>query len=145
MISRCEPSSSDSNDAKRKAKVPIILITPPPAAAKAWDHYCTVTSPRPLSPRSNENSKQYGKRILMIGKELDCSVVNTYDLLGGDDGEEYYGKYLTDGLHLTEEGNRIVYDGMMDVLKRNYDHLLPIEDGATIGVPLEEKLWSELC
>lgn len=72
-------------------------------------------------------------------------MVNTYDLLGGDDGEEYYGKYLTDGLHLTEEGNRIVYDGMMDVLKRNYDHLLPIEDGATIGVPLEEKLWSELC
>jgi len=142
IISHCEPSASN---AEEESKVPIILITPPPAAAKAWDHYCTVTSPRPLSPRSNENSKQYGKRVLAIGKELDCPVVNTYDLLGGDDGEGSYGKYLIDGLHLTEEGNRIVYDGMMDVLKRDYSHLLPMEDGETIGVPLEEKLWSELC
>jgi len=129
-----------------ESKVPVILITPPPVASKAWDHYCTVTSPRPLSPRSNENSKEYGKRLLAIGQDLGCPVVNTFDLLGGDQGEDSYGKYLTDGLHLNEEGNRVLYGGIMDVIKRNYNYLLPMGDGETnIGVPLEEKLWSELC
>jgi len=107
-----------------------------------------VIAPRPLSPRSNENAKLYGARVLQLAKELDCAVVDTFNILGGnhEEGEKFYGKYLTDGLHLNEEGNRLVYRGIMDALKSksDYAHLLPsTEDGGT--VPLEEKLWSELC
>lgn len=121
------------------------MITPPPVAAKAWDHYCTVIAPRPLSPRSNENAKKYGERVINIAKEMDCAVVNAYDLLGGDEGEEKFGKYMTDGLHLNEEGNTILYQGLVEVIGKKYPHLLPKQDGMKEGVPLEEKLWSELC
>ena len=144
-----------------QVQVPIILFTPPPVSSKAWDHYCTVTSPRPLSPRSNDKSREYGMKVKEIGKEMNCAVVDTFSLLGGyidDDhniSEEHYNQYLTDGLHLNGEGNRIVFDGLMDVLKNHHPDLLPMEDEdededgggkyGTNGIPLEEKLWSELC
>jgi hypothetical protein len=48
-------------------------------------------------------------------------------------------------LHLTEEGNRIVFDGIMDAIRSDLEHLLPLEEDGGVGVPLEEKLWSELC
>lgn len=145
------------NSSSSQVQVPIILFTPPPVSSKAWDHYCTVTSPRPLSPRSNDKSREYGMKVKEIGKEMNCAVVDTFSLLGGyidDDhniSEEHYNQYLTDGLHLNGEGNRIVFDGLMDVLKKHHPDLLPMEDEdgggkyGTNGIPLEEKLWSELC
>jgi len=125
---------------------PIILFTPPPVAPKAWDHFCTITSPRPLSPRSNANCKLYASALKEIGKEMDCPVVDTYQLLGGDEGEEFYGRYLVDGIHLTGEGNSLVYDGLMEVI-RDYRGILPLVEGEedSGGVPLDQKLWSEMC
>ena len=143
MDSRAESSSKQSEVGK--TEVPIILLTPPPADAEAWDHYCSVVSPRPLSPRSNLNAKKYGERVKTIGSEMDCVVVDTHKLLGGDKDRSFYGQYLTDGLHLTEEGNRIVFDGIMDAIRSDLEHLLPLEEEGGVGVPLEEKLWSELC
>jgi lysophospholipase L1-like esterase len=142
MDSQTESSSKESHGLE--AEVPIILFTPPPVDSEAWDHYCSVISPRPLSPRSNSNSKKYGERVTAIGHELNCLVVDTHKLLGGDKDKSYYGQYLTDGLHLTEEGNRKLFDGIMDAIRIEHKHLLPIEDG-DVGVPMEEKLWSELC
>lgn len=128
---------------------PIILFTPPPVAPKAWDHFCTITSPRPLSPRSNTCCKLYGSALKEIGKEMDCPVVDTYQLLGGDEGEEFYGRYLVDGIHLTGEGNSLVYDGLMDVIRRELGDkgVLPLLEGeeGSVGVPLDQKLWSEMC
>ena len=69
-----------SNNNSTPMAPPIILFTPTPVSPKAWDHYCTVTSPRPLSPRSNERSKEYGLRVKKIGKEMDCTVVDTFSL-----------------------------------------------------------------
>ena len=119
-------------------------MTPPPVDSKAWDHYCTIVSPRPLSSRSNYNSKKYGERVTLIGEEMGCSVLDTYKLLGGDKGEDFYGKFLSDGLHLNEKGNRIVYRGIMEIIQSDFQHLLPVEQGNE-GIPLEEKLWSDLC
>mmetsp|Transcript_5141 Transcript_5141/g.7604 ORF Transcript_5141/g.7604 Transcript_5141/m.7604 type:complete len:306 (+) Transcript_5141:34-951(+) len=148
-------SNSTSNQQQQQDQPPIILFTPPPVSAKAWDHYCTVTSPRPLSPRSNDNCREYGKVVQQIAKDMDCAVVDTFSLLGGDqddvdvDDEEYYAKYFVDGLHLNNEGNAIVYRGLMETLKEHHHELLPMVDGdgryGSSGVPLEEKLWSELC
>lgn len=128
-------------------QTPIIMFTPPPVSPKAWDHFCTVTSPRPLSPRSNAQCKLYGTKLKEIGREMDCSIVDTYQLLGGDKGEEYYKRYLVDGIHLNGEGNRIVYDGLMEVIKEELGDrgILPLEEGADSGVPLDQKLWSEMC
>lgn len=143
--------AEDNQEHSKKVKrenLPIVLLTPPPVSSTAWDHYCTVVSPRPLSPRSNENAKQYGARVLQVAKEMDCAVVNTFQILGGDKGEKHFEQYMTDGLHLNGEGNRLVYEGIMDAIKSNYEYLLPSDgyDGGTGGtISLEEKLWSELC
>jgi lysophospholipase L1-like esterase len=131
-------------------KTPIILFTPTPVSSKAWDYYCTVSSPRPLSPRSNERSQEYGLKIKEIGKDMGCAVVDAFSLLGGNECEEQYKQYLTDGLHLNGEGNKIIFNGLMDVLRENHKHILPMEydnsksDGS-FGIPFEEKMWSELC
>jgi len=127
-------------------QTPIILFTPPPVSPKAWDHFCTVTSPRPLSPRSNAQCKLYGTKLKEIGREMDCSVVDTYQLLGGSD-EEVYKRHLVDGIHLNGEGNRLVYDGLMEVIKMKLGDrgVLPLEEGGDSGVPLDQKLWSEMC
>lgn len=131
-------------DANGKDQVPIILFTPPPVSSKAWDHYCTVTSPRPLSPRSNEKSKEYGMKVKAIGEEMGCAVVDTFTLLGGDNAEEEYSKFLSDGLHLNGEGNKIVFQGLVDSIREKHSLLLPSDDNGN-GVQLEEKLWSDLC
>jgi lysophospholipase L1-like esterase len=149
IIRTIRKNTAPCNAYEIKNQVPIILFTPPPAASKAWDHYCTVTSPRPLSPRSNEKVREYGMKVKEIGKEMDCAVVDSFSLLGGDHNEEHYSQYLTDGLHLNGQGNTILFNGLVDVLKKHHKNLLPMEDGdgrnGSSGIPLEEKLWSELC
>lgn len=138
---------AQTKDANANDQVPIILFTPPPVSSKAWDHYCTVTSPRPLSPRSNQRSKEYGLKVQAIGAEMGCAVVDTFTILGGDGEEEHYSQYLTDGLHLNGEGNKIVFQGLVDKLRQSHPSLLPSESNEENceGVPLEEKLWNELC
>ena len=125
--------------------VPIILFTPPPVSSKAWDHFCTVTSPRPLSPRSNKSAREYGMKVKKIGEEMDCTVVDTFSILGGDRSEDYYSQFLTDGLHLNGQGNTIVFNELMNAIKIHHNRLLPMIDGSENGVQLEEKVWSELC
>jgi len=130
-------------------EMPIILITPPPVSPKAWDYFCTVTSPRPLSPRSNDQCKIYGSKLIEIGKEMNCPVLDTFQILGGDKGEDHYSKYLVDGIHLDGDGNMLIYNALMDLIQKDLKHVTPMMDGdgryGDEGVPLEEKLWSELC
>mmetsp|Transcript_18803 Transcript_18803/g.23074 ORF Transcript_18803/g.23074 Transcript_18803/m.23074 type:complete len:263 (+) Transcript_18803:98-886(+) len=141
IISTIKRKTYDVTNEQKHNHVPIFLFTPPPVASKAWDHYCTVIAPRPLSPRSNENAKEYGTKVKQIGNELNCSVVDTFSLLGGQRGEDYYSQFLSDGLHLNGQGNSIVFDGLINVIKENHPELLPNDN----SVPLEGKLWSELC
>lgn len=64
-------------------------------------------------------------------------------------GEEHYGRYLVDGIHLTGEGNSLVYDGLMEVIREELGDrgVLPLVEGeeGDGGVPLDQKLWSEMC
>jgi lysophospholipase L1-like esterase len=90
---------------------PILLITPPPIDEKKWDYYC-IENYNELSPRSNHSSKAYGDRVKSVAKDLGCLVVDAFALLGGDhvEQEAYYGQNLEDGLHLSDLGNKLLYD-----------------------------------
>jgi lysophospholipase L1-like esterase len=124
--------------------VPILLMTPPPFDAKTWMAFREVDTPG----RDNAVSQAYGDKVKEVAANLAlCSVVDTWALLEGS--SENRSQYLSDGLHLNEVGNRAVHKGIVDVLSKDYPAVLPMLDGdgrnGTRGVPLEEKLWRELC
>lgn len=131
---------------------PVILFTPPPVDADAW--YAAGGEPKPedgerVYDRTNDNARRYGDLVKEVGREMNCPVLDLFDLLGGNGPAGEYAKHLRDGLHLSESGNVLAYEGLMDLIRRELPHLLPMTDGegryGKSGVALEEKLWGELC
>eukprot|EP00797_Seminavis_robusta_P017560 Sro261_g101890.1 Isoamyl acetate-hydrolyzing esterase 1 homolog (247) ;mRNA; r:77191-78046 len=123
-------------------KFPIILMTPPPFDPAAWRKCRDLEE----DGRANNVAKSYGEKVLELGKSLGCSVLNVWNLLEGATSPEVYGRYLSDGLHLNEEGNRKVHEGLMELIGKDHPSLAPLEAGATgEGLAVEEKLWRELC
>ena len=127
---------------RRKAQqpeLPIILVTPPPLDGKAWANF------KGMDNRSNERHKLYGDLVKEVATQQQCGVLDVWTLLEGDQPVDVYGKYLTDGLHLNEMGNRKLYKGLHELLKTEYPDLVPQQEGSDKGIPLEGKLWDELC
>jgi lysophospholipase L1-like esterase len=123
---------------------PIILFTPPPVHEEMWAAFKEAET----SDRTNARAREYGDKVKQVGAELDCHVVDTWEVLSGGMDKNEFSKYLSDGLHLNESGNRLVYQAFMELLQEKYPQLAPMEDGegkwGEAGIPLEEKLWQEL-
>jgi lysophospholipase L1-like esterase len=125
---------SFSSARTNKPDLTIILMTPPPFDAPAWDE----NKPLPESgSRSNDAAREYGERVKLVGKNHNCHVLDVFELLGGNGND--YGQYLSDGLHLNGSGNTKLYEGLMELIQRELPHLAPEE------IPMEEKLWTDLC
>jgi len=129
--------------------LPILLITPPPVASKKWETFCIQTG-RPVSLRCDQRGKEYSQVVQKISQKYKCPVLDSFTLFGGDtDDESIYQHYLYDGLHLNREGNLILYQALMDLIQKSLPNLAPMIDGegiyGTTGIPLQEKLWKELC
>ena len=141
-----DDSDGDGDGSSDGASPPIILITPPPVYQPWWEDFCK-TYGRDKSDRTNDASRQYGLAMKSIGDELKCATLDTWKLLGGD--VPGFEKHLTDGLHLSEEGNKAIYEGLMALVEDKIPHLAPMTEGegrcGEVGVPLCEKLWTELC
>jgi lysophospholipase L1-like esterase len=132
---RCQNGNSSSS-------FPIILFTPPPVDEDLWASFREIEK----SDRTNQVARQYGDKVKQVAAEFGCHVVDTWEVLSGSTNDR--GKYLSDGLHLNDSGNRLVYQAFMELLQEKYPHLSPMEDGegkwGTTGIPVEEKLWQEL-
>ncbi|GKZ00655.1 hypothetical protein MPSEU_001017700 [Mayamaea pseudoterrestris] len=124
---------------------PIIIMTPPPVDEAAWAAWQNDA----VCDRNNQVAFEYGAQAKIVADELGCSVVDTWDLLDGSLEER--SKYLGDGIHLNEDGNRLVFGGIMDLVKERHPDLAPMEDdsdddtGCLRGIASEEKTWRELC
>jgi lysophospholipase L1-like esterase len=124
---------------------PIILMTPPPVDEDAWAAWREID----VSDRRNDVVRAYGEKMKEVARELSCPVVDTWELLQGSTENRH--QYLSDGLHLSEKGNRAVYEGLMTLLKSQFADLAPMEDDdgegkyGKSGLPMKEKLWKELC
>jgi len=127
----------------------IILLTPPPFDAQAWMNFRQISEPG----RSNQVAKLYGDEVKKVAnkfKNVNCIVVDTWNLLDGDKDNAKNNKHLSDGLHLNDSGNRLVYEGIVAALKEHSPRLLPTNDdgqdekSGVAGVPLEEELWDKL-
>jgi len=136
-------------DKRKRSPLPIILITPPPVAPKKWEAFCIQTG-RPVSLRCNNRVKEYSHVVQKTAQKFNCPVLDSFNLFGGDtDDESIYQDYLSDGLHLNGHANLILYRALMDLIQNYLPQRAPMVDGegryGTNGVPLEEKLWKELC
>ena len=101
-----EQSSSDID-------FPIIIMTPPPIDQDAWKKYLNLFD---HNDRRNDLAREYGMEAKRVAKLLNCPVLDTWELLGGDNLTRF-GQHLCDGLHLGESGNELVFDGLMKLLK----------------------------
>ncbi|XP_031372538.1 GDSL esterase/lipase At5g62930-like [Punica granatum] len=79
----------------------IALITPPP-----------VDEERNYA-RTNEATGTYAKGCIEVAKELGLFSVDLWSKMQETEG--WQKKYLRDGLHLTPEGNRVVYKEVISV------------------------------
>jgi len=135
-----ESCSSKNNQQLSSSLSPIILMTPPPLHDEAWANF------KGLANRSNERHFLYGKIVKEVAQKHDqCSILDVWSLLDGSTSPSIYGKYLTDGLHLNDLGNRAIYSGLLELLQKDYPGVLPRQNEADqTGVPLQGKLWDEL-
>jgi lysophospholipase L1-like esterase len=127
-------------------RVPIILLSGTPVDEDAWHDHCAEVFDEPGMNRDNAVARSYGECVKQVGSDLDCDVVDVFDLMGGNGND--YAKHLSDGLHLSSSGNTIIFEGIMSLVQNKYPHLAPMEgDGKNenSGIPMEEKLWTDLC
>jgi len=143
----------DSLEPQHQEQFPVILLTPPPVDVEIWYRLRPSRQGVEWNDRANANAKSYGEEVKRVGKETRCSVLDVFELLGGDNTDPEVGcrRHLRDGLHLSESGNLRVYEGLMGLLEREHPHLLPMMDKGlggkcgkkTAGVPLDGKPWRE--
>lgn len=125
--------------------LPVVLISPPPIDEEAWK----MTQKQDESDRSNDAARQYGIAAREVAISWDSSntcFVDSWEALEGSDIAR--SKYLCDGLHLNEPGNEKLHEALVQAIQETFPQLSPMTDGngryGSIGIPLEEKLWTEL-
>jgi lysophospholipase L1-like esterase len=121
-------------------------MTPPPVDSETWKKELGLYD---YYDRTNDIARQYGEAAKQVAKQMNCPYLDVWKLLGGNDPVDKYGIYLSDGLHLSDSGNRLVFEGLMTLIEKDYPHLAPSKfvDGeyAKEGVQVEEAIWSDLC
>lgn len=123
------------------SQVPIFLLTPPPVDEPTW----AKVLDREASDRHNRVAREYGERAKKVGEELGCHVVDVFDLLGGTTDD--YAKHLSDGLHLSDSGNKLLGEALLSLICKNYPQLAPLEHEDRekgVGMLEEEAHFSEL-
>ncbi|KAH7352845.1 hypothetical protein KP509_19G066500 [Ceratopteris richardii] len=96
----------------------IILITPPPVSEehlqiRAWENYGVPLSEPPS--RRNETTEMYAKACIEASKEANVAIIDLWSSMQEQPG--WQTKYLSDGLHLTPDGNSFVFEKLLEVLK----------------------------
>ncbi|KAG6754937.1 hypothetical protein POTOM_040742 [Populus tomentosa] len=132
-----------SLDEKRWPEIVILLITPPPIDEDARLRYASNTlalyifnkvyrnlvkeialkfcrhpyieNPSGLPERTNEAAGAYAQACKSVAKECGCPVVDLWIKM--QECPDWKQAYLSDGLHLTQAGNRIVFEEVVKELK----------------------------
>lgn len=94
----------------------IVLITPPPIDEEGRMEYARATygeKAMTLLERTNEVAGVYAKGCVELAEELGLRSVNLWSKMQETDG--WQKKYLSDGLHLTPEGNGVVFQEVVRV------------------------------
>lgn len=101
----------------------ILFITPPP-----------VDDTRQGPDRLNARAREYADAMLAVGQEEKIPVFDLWKACQGDK-PEVAATHLIDGLHLNALGNRVAYDGIIQLITAHYPDLLPGRESMPKQVP----------
>ncbi|KAL6639329.1 hypothetical protein ACP70R_023059 [Stipagrostis hirtigluma subsp. patula] len=98
----------------------ILLITPPPVDEEGRERYARSLygeNARKLPERTNEMAGIYADQCIELAREMHIPVIDIWSKMQETEG---WGKlYLSDGLHLTPEGNAVVYREVVQTLRNS--------------------------
>ncbi|KAK3035337.1 hypothetical protein RJ639_034045 [Escallonia herrerae] len=97
----------------------LVLITPPPVDEVGRKEYARSLygdKAMEMPERTNQVTGVYAKQCIELAKELDLPSIDLWSKMQETEG--WQKKFLSDGLHLTAEGNAVVY---REVLKNFND------------------------
>nr|XP_010940177.1 GDSL esterase/lipase At5g62930 isoform X1 [Elaeis guineensis] len=100
----------------------VVLITPPPVDEDGRKEYARSVygeKAATLPERTNEMTGVYASQCVHLAEELHIPCINLWSQMQETPG--WQKKFLSDGLHLTAEGNNVVYKGVLQVF--NNAHL----------------------
>ncbi|GJE98141.1 SGNH hydrolase [Phanerochaete sordida] len=105
----------------------IIVLTPPPINTAGWAEFLRVygNPPRDTTDRVFDGPKTYALAAKDVAQQEGVVVVDTWTLLweAAGEKEENLMKFLCDGLHLSSEGYKLVYDALIETILRHYPEI----------------------
>ncbi|KAJ0048910.1 hypothetical protein Pint_15456 [Pistacia integerrima] len=96
----------------------VVLITPPPideAGRKEYAHSIYGEKAMKEPERTNEVAGVYARQCVELAKDLGIPAIDLWSKMQETEG--WQKKFLSDGLHLTPEGNAVVHQEVVRVLK----------------------------
>ncbi|XP_028774914.1 GDSL esterase/lipase At5g45920 isoform X1 [Neltuma alba] len=112
----------------------VLLITPPPIDEDARLRYPYVENKQGLPERTNEAAGQYARACTAIAGECGVPVIDLWTKM--QHFPEWKKEYLSDGLHLTQSGNQVVFE---EVIRKLRDEGLSVE-----ALPVDLPLISDI-
>ncbi|CAL1405216.1 unnamed protein product [Linum trigynum] len=128
----------------------VVLITPPPVdepgrKAYAMSVYGEKAMEHP--ERTNDMAGVYAQHCVDLAKELGVRSINLWSKMQETDGWQQ--KYLSDGLHLTPEGNAVVFEEVVKVFSEAWlspaEMPLDFPHHSQIEGENPEKAFQHLC
>ncbi|KAM9316053.1 isoamyl acetate-hydrolyzing esterase 1 homolog [Gastrophryne carolinensis] len=92
----------------------IVLITPPPLHEPSWEKQCHIKGYK--LNRLNTITGDYAKACVQVSQECGTEVLDLWTLMQ-QQGQDYT-VYLSDGLHLSDKGNRFLESKLWPILER---------------------------
>jgi len=126
-----------SNYITENLNVPVnkqIIIGPPPCDGDAWLETARVKYQAEIEEtnRTFETTKSYSDKSKEIAEKLNCRHLDLYEFMVGSKSycdSSYWKRYLSDGLHLSDEGSQFLYkilwDEHVDKLTKDLPQFLP--------------------
>nr|TKR68982.1 hypothetical protein D5086_0000309220 [Populus alba] len=94
----------------------VVLITPPPVDEEGRKEYAKSLygeKAMQFPERTNEMAGVYARQCVELAKDLGIHAIDLWSKMQGTDG--WQKKFLSDGLHLTPEGNAVVHEEVVRV------------------------------
>jgi lysophospholipase L1-like esterase len=137
----------------------IILITPPPIDERMCEADDASKGIHQIR-RSAKITAQYAQAVCDLGGKLDIAVCNLWKVFmheaGWKDGDALLGSkdvdqsedglrsLLRDGLHLTDKGNRVVYEEFLKVVREQWPDMAPEKMDFVLPYWADEEAWKGL-
>lgn len=103
----------------------VVLITPPPIDEEGRKEYARSLygeKGMTLPERTNEMTGVYAKQCVELAKELGLPSINLWAKMQETEG--WQKKFLSDGLHLTRDGNAVVHQELVKVFSEAWHSAL---------------------